>query len=515
MRVFGIDPRVDRSVCVQRLAVAIPLLIVFFATACIKPPLPPAKIVPDCSVVPPNPLPMGNILQLNAKNVGGLFIVSGAVLPRNVAMNLTTDLSIVATGDIRIDGQINFPSGRATNVVLVSLRGNITIGPTGIIGSGFARPGRNFTASGVAPFAIGDFGDNGGYLKMVALEQSINIEGDVSGDNGGAGANVVASATRWQALLARFGLLAYSGSYQPGSATAYGGQSGAGGDVILCAQESIHVGSAVPAGAHVRAGDSSKSGDATATSALGALAVATASSITLGHGSGGDVIVSSTAPGIVQLPVFIDVNSGINGGNGAKGGSADATAEGGPGFANAQGGTGEAGGNVIYISTVVFDANVKAGRPPGTSSGNGGDGGPADALGGPGPAGGKGGDGGKGGSALARGGSGAPPGLPPPVFLYGYVTPWVNLGGRLGSTGSGNSASAQPGNGGPAGTGGKSGGSSGTGVAIGGSNGAGRLPPPPVPGGPSGPVVSGPQPPNPATPTQGGQGQKGTQLGAP
>src|SRR5271154_3884987 len=107
MRVFGIDPRVDRSVCVQRLAVAIPLLIVFFATACIKPPLPPAKIVPDCSVVPPNPLPMGNILQLNAKNVGGLFIVSGAVLPRNVAMNLTTDLSIVATGDIRIDGQIN------------------------------------------------------------------------------------------------------------------------------------------------------------------------------------------------------------------------------------------------------------------------------------------------------------------------------------------------------------------------------------------------------------------------
>ncbi len=405
------------------------------------------KIRADCAL--PSP-PTGESLPtrtdpptppLDSSITGGFQKGPQVNLPRGAVINLLDSLVVVSAGDLIIDGEILAATQRTIDISLVSLDGNVIIGPRARIGFGQGRLGSNTTVSRRYALSRGDTGGNGGNVRLLAPRGQISIEGTIQAQDGGFAGSTTATGL---GFLRVFG----------GLAVVIGGQSGAGGDVGLCALQVIRV----APGASVAGGDGGLGEAVTANAANGSRAYAVG-------GPGNDAgDVSFTGLGEDACLVIIDGRA--TGGNGGLGGIA--FANGGAGAFDG-GGTGTAlGGDAGDGGTVLF-SNCTVQRFNRVVAGIGGDGGPAFAGGGVGANGGLFG-GSDGGDAEAAGGDGGEPGdlpaIPTPAGIQ--LGQQVPPGGR--PSGKGGDADATPGNGGTGGTFG-SGGSSGTGGARGGTSG--------------------------------------------
>ncbi len=379
---------------------------------------------------------------LGAGPVHGTIPGSSIIQPPGVTTNVDGDVVLLAHGDITIGGAFQAILG-ISSMTMISLRGNIRITPGGKvrggkIASGPATRGALFRLAAAGP------GQPGGVIRLLAPRGSIDVEGRVEGQDGGDGGKADDDGF----------------SVIPLPTGAAGGQSGAGGEVWLCALESIHIG----INGVVRGGEAGKGGAARAKSMrLGdSLAV---------HGpgnSGGDVHLNGPNPSALTQ-VFFEQGGVVEGGHGAGRSRRPAAAIAGNGlrsngrYANAIGGNGGDGGTVLFSGCVVNGPFTV--RP-----GMGGDGAWAVATGGFGD------DaillsGFAGGGANAVGGDGGAPGAPVAVpTAAGTTVPGQPPVPGPGHTSTGGSATVITGGGGSGGLAGN-GGPSGTGTAQGGRGG--------------------------------------------
>lgn len=425
------------------------------------------------------------LVTLDGTTRGGM--VAGQSIEVPGVLILTSDLTLVATGNIRIDGVIDLPRhtpanpARPIRLTVVSRDGEVRLGPAGTINRQFlifagAMPGIGPTGGAVSgpdvqetganPAAAGQPGESGALITLHG--KVVVVEGVINGNDGGPAGVAEARASTFLRV---------------GTARASGGQGGYGGSIVLCAEEEIIVGS----DALMRAGEGGPGGEALSQSDRGGLSISRGGP----GGPGGDVVFQGTGPREVLLtlrpppigvPFFFPQASGGSGGQGGNGSaSARRTPSGTGGSAQGFGGTGGAGGTTRFINCVV--------RPPVTSrldAGAGGVGGRALALGGPGGEGVR--QGGRGGLGEAIGGTGGAGGIQPVFVLRGGGSG----SGTAGRAGSGGDATAQGGPGGDATAVIRRGGFSGVSAAEGGKNGSGVAPVPPRtgagPGAPSGGV---------------------------
>ncbi len=431
---------------------------------------------------------------IDSTSIGGTYVGSSGSVPAGAIVNLLEDLTIVVENDLIIEGAIvsqphtsrgaqllrillgQLPSQTPVakllsqilnpgplNVTLVSLKGKVQIAPSGHIDLGFTPKGDNDFQQSLSARAVGGDADDGGYIKIQGV--NVDIQGNVRGQGSGDGGNATADAAGASGLPAKLLKLFGIG----GDAEATGGNGGAGGDVLLCADESIHISGVVGAGY------GGLGGVARAIADVGGPATAIA-----GQGkNGGNVQITGTGPASVQ--VFAK-------GGSMQGGDCDdypnllsAEAVGGSGFeaggrAKAEGSLGGSGGTVLFSNAVVIELGS-------CQAGDGAAGGDASATGGNGT----GirmlnwgsavqGDGYNGGPATATGGSSGAAG---PLPLIPVPPIGTTQKGKAGYGNQGGDASAVGG----AGSDGlplRLGGSSGRATAQGGSNGAGVSPGPPA-----------------------------------
>ncbi len=357
--------------------------------------------------------------------------VSGPSLTLNAgrAIRATSDLAIVTQSDLIIRGRIELPARASvgTNLVLVSLHGKVLIDSGAYIGGG------------------GPVRGNGG--AIILSGQTVEILGTVEGNAGGSGLAV---------------------NDDP---SANGTNGFAGGDVHVCADDGILLGTlsgGTGPQALVRAGDGGRGGNGTATGSNDTTG-------TGGNGGKGGDVIFDVRPGAASPDVVVDVFADPRGGDGGPGGQAAADSRGAQngGNAEATGGAGGPGGTVRFPSAVVRNVAPAIrggdGGPGGSASAEGGDGANAWVD-----------DGLPGGSARGTGGSGGPPG-PGPAIPLADGDPQAGLPG---SPGHGAGASALAGSGGSAGIRSHKGGSTGIGKATGGPSGNGATPPAVPPFGP-------------------------------
>ena len=430
------------------------------ASDCSLPAFPPGVAPPNAAAPP---------VALNGPIARGFITGSTITVPAGSVVRFPDALTLVAFGDVTIDGQLlpgnSMPGAPSFDLVIVSLQGNIIVGAQGIIQEGIAAEGVEDDAVAPNAVAVGGPGTAGGFTKLVAPRGSIVIDGELRGQGGGMGGKAVADPN-----LAGIRLIG-------GSAAATGGQGGEGGDVRLCALETIRVNGLVAGG----------------WGGYGGAAVA--------YGKDGENAEAEGGPandagwiffhGLGPQPVSVIVTGTVQTANGGWGGDADAfggSGNGTGGDALAIGGDGGTGASVMFVNAVVV--------PPIATiqSSLGGDGGWADALGGNGAnaivA-----SGFRGGNGVAQGGRGGRAGAPNPPVL---PTPGGNVAGTPGAAGPwawctsrGGDATAWGGNGGAgAATPIGNGGASGTGTARTGVGGVrGGAPPgttsPSAPGGPA------------------------------
>jgi hypothetical protein len=449
-------------------------------------------------------------LTIDDTSTGGTHVGSSATVPAAAFVSLTEDLTIVALHDLVVAGWITVqppdrrlavllqkaqqalsqlssaaaPSPvlqlllkqiralltpRPINITLVSVDGTVTIEDDAHVSAGSAPAPNDAVVASLSPVATGDRGQDGGYVKISGV--NVNILGTVHAQDGAAGGNATADAAGAPFLTSSGflqGLFKFLGL--GGDANATGGIGGAGGDVLICAQESLNVSGGLLGG---RGG---LGGAARAIADHGEAARATAGQ----SGEGGDVQITGTGGSPVQVYVSGTIRGGEGGGftalldrsTEAVGGSG--LEDGGP--AEASGSPAGAGGTVLFSNAVV----MQSGR---FRAGDGGNGGDATANGGNGAGirfSGMGtavtGDGYPGGAAKATGGRGAAHGLVPriPVLPIGTFRD-----GLPGTNGSGGDATATGGRGSD-GVLNRLGGAAGSAEALGGANGAGTSPAPPA-----------------------------------
>ncbi len=414
-------------------------------------PRPPA----DCSLVGLRlPGPGANRLTLTPTDTGGDFVGSAIDVPSAVTIKLTSSITLVAQGDLVINGDLKFPDVAQSpspplSITLVSLQGTVRIGRFGRVGFGRVLATGSVTASSARDgLAFAAPNTPGGFVKIVGV--NIDIAGTVIGNTGDAFGGATAVGTN---------------NPRGGSAVALAAQGGFGGDVLLCGYESIGIRST----GVVAGGDGGDGGFAKATASNGSVAFALAAP----GGDAGNVLFNSVLlPAPFNAPttcqVFIERGGSVIGGRGGNGGPADAAGGNGVyvlvgrgGNGVAQGGNGGAGGTARFAARVVVTNNGSV------TAGNGGIGGGARATGGAG-LGGTLFNGYGGGDATATGGAGGPVGAQPTLPLPDNTT----AAGAAGVAGSGGNATATPGAGGP-GAFVFPNGADGTGNALGGPSGAG------------------------------------------
>jgi hypothetical protein len=439
----------------------------------------------------PAPAPDG-IDSLDASVTGGtLHGKPGGVISMaaGVTIDMKSDLVVVADDDLVIDGHIIFPwrmgAGEASlNITLVSLKGKVVIGPKGFVGNGFAARGADDSVLGK-----GGSGSDGGLIRILGI--NIDIQGSVLGNGGGDGGD--GSTLNVGPLVGLIGIFLANAVGLPGLArilggllTSTGGQGGKGGDVVLCAVDSIHTAGAAKA----EAGQAGWGGEADCQTSTGFGAQATGG----GGGSGGDV--SLRGPSATALTqVFNEGNllgGRAGGGRKAYASSISGRACGAP--ATAVGGRAGKGGTVDFFGCAVVTAGF-------TKAGDGDvPGGDAEAHADKGGSGFFGGQ--AGGSATAIGGQGGRPGDTPSLPM---ATGQIQKG-YPGGPGKGGDAYAVAGIGGDGSSlVHSSGGASGAAFGQGGSDGTGA---PPA----GGPVTFGPAPPS---GSDGGVTSTAAQLGKP
>lgn len=438
------------------------VLLSFFAVRFQGGPIPqpqsaPAVQVPNCNV----PGDASNISGIGAGVTGGVFRAPQITIPQGTSLRLNRTLILVADNLLQVDGDIiathHFLMGRPIDIVLVSLQGDVVIGANAEIGTSFLNPesapdGANDNKVSVHARAAGRPAKSAGFIKIIAQQGSINIQGSVIAQAGGEGGSAVARGT------SATGQVPVIGGFMGGSAGAAGSQGGHGGHVQLCALDSINIAS----NAVVIGGMGGGGGIATAKAVNGSDAEAIGGP----SGDAGDVRIDGLNP---NCQVF---NNGIIRGGSVQFGNL-ATANGGPpgGKATATGGDAGSGGTVI-INNCAFVP------PPGNVAAyKGGGGGPAKATGGNGAAGGL-FSGSNGGNAKARGGDGGVSGVRPVIPLTtGGTAPGQLINpapiGMMGlAHGKGGDATAKAGNGGVGGRY-RGGGNSGTEDALGGTGSGG------------------------------------------
>ena len=424
-----------------------------------------------------------------------------------VDIRITEDLTIIADGDLTIDGNIEvagrgglapFPlfSTSEPNINLISLNGSVIVTQGTQIGPlSESQPGADLvTGSGLVPAIGGDAAD-AGYIRISGV--SLEIAGFVRGISGGAGGDAIEDRTGGTAALEA--LFEFLNILQ--SSRADGGRGGKGGDLVLCALEGI----TIAATGDVVGGFGGVGGFAKAVADKGAPATATGGRC----GDAGNVIINGMQPGCQ-----IRHEGDLAGGTGGRPVKPSAVAIGGTdapvgGHATARGSDAGAGGTVIFNANCVLIGRgvVEAGDGPpgGDAEATGGNGGQLRAP----PTSVFNGAGGSGGNATAHGGAGGAAGATPAVPLDPFFPP-TTTNGRAGNNGAGGRATATPGNGGnavatPAGM--LRGGNSGAGEARGGPNGRGQ--------GQATPVTTPASRPAAATPQTGALGTPAAQAGVP
>src|SRR5262245_14195623 len=183
------------------------------------PPTPPAPSI-DCGypTVTPAPTAASPQVLLTATDRVGTFSGSSVQLPAATTIDLSGDLTIVASQGVTIDGYIRCPNDVSVNISIVSLNGDVVV--TGGMGDGRGSPGTS--SSGVAP-AVGGDGGAGGTIKLIAERGRVRVDGTVLGQQGGHGGTALANGA--------FGA----------NVIATSGKGGPGGAVVLCALEGIEV----------------------------------------------------------------------------------------------------------------------------------------------------------------------------------------------------------------------------------------------------------------------------------
>ena len=423
------------------------LISAFFYGLFLKPPRPSVaqkqrKI--DCSI--PGDAPTATKLRSNI--TGGVLHAKDIKLPIGRTLKITSTLILVADQNLIIDGDIEFADGLrpAPDIILVSKNKDVVInGSVGesILSKTKTASGIDSNAQSLFASASGGAGYNAGYIKIIAPKGNVDIQGTVIAGNGGKGG--WASATGVNFSIG-------------GSALAAAGQGGRGGDIYICALDSLNIG----ASGEIRGGMGGGGGVAQSVSKGRFEAYSEAGP----NNDGGDVFIEGE--GSALLPV---INAGLITGGSIDGwGVAVATARPNGSNALAIGREGGRGGTVFMTScefAVVGTVNAGQGGHGGDAEADGGMGNTIVLLGY------------KGGNATARGGNGGKSGPIPqiPVMAGGTVAggitvlPAVTPGFGYGSGGS---AMGTPGAGGPGGL--FKGGDSGKGDFLGGE-GVGGTPP--------------------------------------
>jgi hypothetical protein len=402
----------------------------------------------DCST----PTTGTGVSVFDHTTTGGVIKGQQITLAAGETATLTRSLTVIADGDLIVAGKIEVPplppGASPVDINLISNNGKVVIAAGARVDAGLGAFGLTSLVRGLYARAVSTAGGNGGLIRIKGV--NIEIAGIVSGATGGRGGVA-------QAIGASFWVFG-------GFAAAVAGEGGFGGDVILCAVDSIAISGQALSGfggdGALGLGQSSNGSDA------------------YGQGGQGNDAGNLTLTGLGGTPcqVFFIGSGRVVGSPGGNGGNGRATGRPAPsgfsgGNATAVGGHGGKGGTVFFNNVVVV--------PPPTGSAKasiGGNGGAAQANAG---AGGRGGitplvQPGSGGDAWANGGdggeSGKTPSIPQSTGATVLGTPAAPIPGLV--TGSGGNASAT---GGAAGAPGilSAAASGGTSHAQGGANGAG------------------------------------------
>jgi hypothetical protein len=283
----------------------------------------------DCT---PAILP-ATVPALNAQVQGGVLLLPN--LNVNVNLRINQSLVLQSIGQLTFGSQILLDQMAAdtVSVTMIAINGDVVVQPGALIE--LCQPwgnGNNARAQQANALATATAGFNGGYIRILAPQGSIIIDGELRAGMGGEGGEATASGTQ--------------------SASALAGQGGFGGDIYLCADRDIIV------RAPLSAGPGGQGGFARAKVAFPGAGACSAKG---GAGNdGGSIHFAGTGAAVTSVTLSARVVAG-QGGDGEK---ADATG----GAAATVGGPGGAGGTVTFTNCAVISHGI-------VQAGNGGRGG--------------------------------------------------------------------------------------------------------------------------------------------
>jgi hypothetical protein len=255
-----------------------------------------SKRAPDCSRPSAGGSAQGSF---GPSTTGGSYTEPGpATLPTGATMGLSSSLTLIVTkGDIVIDGPMLAgmaaqPGDPPIDVILVAEEGDVIVSQTGVV-SGSSSNSVHASDTGMYALATSPAGANGGIIKLIGV--NVNIAGHVTGMVAGWGGDADATGLS----VAGIG----------GRAIAVAGEGGAGGDVVICATDSIAISGTLEGGL------GGISTFATARAANASIACAELGSA----GPGGDVWLRGRSSGSA-CPVFFTGAGTATGGMGGFGG---------------------------------------------------------------------------------------------------------------------------------------------------------------------------------------------------
>ena len=312
---------------------AIVILYALMLSGCPKKPAIVAKpVLPSCDTKAfQQPIAGAVPIAFPSMITGGTYVGKSAHITTPIKLDeLDRHLLIIVNDELRVSADILFPYMLNSKILplkitLVSLQGTVRIDPNIKVGFGSSARGIN----GNRNFISGD-GAAGGEIKIIG----VNIEnmGTIHGNNGGVGGKMIVGG----------GFLGITTKSSDG---------GRGGNVILCAMESITVGPSP--GAKIAGGIGGNGGELHITTIGDSDGKA-------GNGkNGGDLYLIGTG----SSPVMINNFGEINGGNGGHGEIAIVDVRGvfttDGASAVSKGGYGGKGGTVLFSNSVSIVNNSK------------------------------------------------------------------------------------------------------------------------------------------------------------
>lgn len=339
------------------LIVALLALAIYWLPASIGAPTPPSspaesRAVINCEMPEIAKAKLNNAVVLDNNVTGGTITgKTFTVKPGVKTIALSTSLTLISDGDITISNKLTFATKKLkypVNISLISLNGDITLQNGSRLSPSSGRDAADLKQA--VQLLQAKPGINGGYIHLMA--KNVNILGNIISGNGGQGGD---ARTKPKGI----------------PATAVGGDSGFGGDILICAKDTINI-----TGAKVASGWSRDGGDAISESN----AFRSDASSYSGRSSGaGDIIFTGTDK---LKPCQVNIKgqgAAVTTGSGgfANGGFATARAKGSGSHATAVAGAGGSGGLVLENNCVMTNNSAAL-----IAYGRGGRGGRATAVGG-------------------------------------------------------------------------------------------------------------------------------------